>query len=39
MVTALDQKLQHFAVCMKEEVIKKLVVMVSTAFFVSTLVD
>ncbi|PIL29872.1 hypothetical protein GSI_08079 [Ganoderma sinense ZZ0214-1] len=28
LVTALDQKLPHFAVCMKEEVIKKLVVMI-----------
>ncbi|KAI1797459.1 hypothetical protein LXA43DRAFT_416437 [Ganoderma leucocontextum] len=28
MVTVLDQKLPHFAVCMKEEVIKKLVVMI-----------
>ena len=33
-MTALDQKLPHFAVCMKEEVIKKLVVMASNPFFV-----
>ena len=29
LVTNLDQKLTHFAVCMKEDVIKKLVVIVS----------
>ena len=36
LVTALDLKLPHFAVCMKEEVIKKLVVMVSTSFIYGT---